>query len=53
MKNYKRINEDLELKLWKTQVERDMHYTDSRAFQKLSVLLGGLVLFLIIYIVTL
>jgi len=51
MKNYKRLNEDLELKLWKTQLEREMHYRDSIAFQKLSILLGGVILCLISYIV--
>lgn len=52
IKSYKRQVEMLESEVMKTELERRMHYQDSIALQKLSVVLGCIIVALIIYIIT-
>ena len=50
--NLKRNSENHELELFETNQARLMHYRDSLAYQKLSSVLGIIIVALIIYIVT-
>ena len=50
--NLKRDYENHELELFETNQARLMHYRDSLAYQKLSSVLGIIIVALIIYIVT-
>ena len=52
MKNYKLENENLELEIMKLRTEREMHYRDSIAFQKLSISLGCIIVLLVVYVLT-